>query len=588
MQSTFHGLETARRAMMTQQSALHTTGHNIANANTEGYSRQRVNFKTTEPYPGVGLNAPKMPGQIGTGVKADSIQRVRDQFLDIQYRNENNKQAYWDSRHVSLEKMEDILNEPSEEGLNNQINLFWTSLQDLTVDPEDSGARSVVRQRAVAVAETFNYMHDSLATIQNDYKNEINVTNAEVNSLLSQLDSINAQVRAVEPNGYVTNDLYDQQDSILGQLSRIINIKADREKSGGNANPSAEGAVTVTLIDDAGQPYMNQLTGQPLKLVDGTGAAAYKELSMEFANDQTAVNKFAFVDSEPTVVVDANGNTTNQVNEYTIDLEKMPRGEMKALVEAHGYLDASNQVKGVFPDILKELNGIAEVFATEMNNVHNIGFTLPNSNGEVKIGGDLFDLSAVTAGVGAAKAIKLDATVRASLDNIAAAGVSIDQIVSEEKKQEYKDLLAASPRDYAQIQAFLNESDPANPDYKVNFINGNWAAFSGDGSNAKRLADIKDTSLQFNNDTGTISSYYQGVIGDMAVNTQEALRMTNSSEALKESIDFRRQSVSNVSVDEEMTMMIQYQHAYNAAARNITMVDEMLDRIINNMGVVGR
>lgn len=588
MRSTFHGLETARRAMMTQQSALHTTGHNIANANTEGYSRQRVNFKTTEPYPGVGLNAPKMPGQVGTGVKAGSIQRVRDQFLDIQYRNENNKQAYWDSRHVSLEKMEDILNEPSEEGLNNQINLFWTSLQDLTVDPEDSGARSVVRQRAVAVAETFNYIHDSLATIQNDYKNEINVTTEEVNSLLSQLDSINAQVRATEPNGYVTNDLYDQQDSILGQLSRIINIKADREKSGGNADPSAEGAVTVTLIDDGGQPYLNQTTGQPLKLVDGTGAAAYKELSVEFANDQTAVNKFAFVDSEPTVVVDANGNTTNQVNEYTIDLEKMPRGEMKALVEAHGYLDASNQVKGVFPDILKELNGIAEVFATEINNVHNIGFTLPNSNGEVKIGGDLFDLSAVTAGVGAAKAIKLDATVRESLDNIAAAGVSIDQIVSEEKKQEYKDLLAASPRDYAQIQAFLNESDPANPEYKVNFINGNWAAFSGDGSNAKRLADVKDTALQFNQDTGTISSYYQGVIGDMAVNTQEALRMTNSSKALKESIDFRRQSVSNVSVDEEMTMMIQYQHAYNAAARNITMVDEMLDRIINNMGLVGR
>lgn len=88
MRSTFHGLEVAKRGMFTQQSALYVTGHNIANANTPGYSRQRVNFVQTEPYPPASMNRPQIPGQMGTGVEAGSIERVRDSFLDIQYRGE--------------------------------------------------------------------------------------------------------------------------------------------------------------------------------------------------------------------------------------------------------------------------------------------------------------------------------------------------------------------------------------------------------------------------------------------------------------------------------------------------------------------
>src|SRR6478672_2643834 len=108
MVSTFHGLETARRGLNTQQSALYTTGHNISNANTPGYSRQRVNFETTTPFPGVGMNAPKIPGQMGTGVQAGSIQRIRDQFSDKQFRDENNKLGYWGARAGALERMEEI------------------------------------------------------------------------------------------------------------------------------------------------------------------------------------------------------------------------------------------------------------------------------------------------------------------------------------------------------------------------------------------------------------------------------------------------------------------------------------------------
>src|SRR5690625_6204601 len=111
---TFYGLEMAKRALFSQQSAIYTTGHNISNANTDGYSRQRVNFKTTSPFPHPSRTQPYIAGQRGTGVDVGSVQRIRDQFLDVQFRNENSKLGYWDSRAESLKRMENLLNEPTE------------------------------------------------------------------------------------------------------------------------------------------------------------------------------------------------------------------------------------------------------------------------------------------------------------------------------------------------------------------------------------------------------------------------------------------------------------------------------------------
>ena len=117
MRSTFMGLETNKRGLFTQQSALYTTGHNISNANTLGYSRQRVNMQATAGFPGTGLNAGTMPGFLGTGVEAGSIQRIRDSFVDQQFRQESNKLGYWESRSQAISQMEDVLNEPSAYGL---------------------------------------------------------------------------------------------------------------------------------------------------------------------------------------------------------------------------------------------------------------------------------------------------------------------------------------------------------------------------------------------------------------------------------------------------------------------------------------
>ncbi len=252
--------------------------------------------------------------------------------------------------------------------------------------------------------------------------------------------------------------------------------------------------------------------------------------------------------------------------------------------------------------MIAELNLMATNFANEINNIHKLGFTLADENGNVNNGLDFFDLS---SGLAAAQAIKVADNIMQSRDNIAVASVNLDALNNENEillggetydspRDAYITLMARSPKsdtDYALLHDILTDNNLVGPDGTTpvaSFNPGIQQAFAGDGSNAKRLADMKNIVMDFNNNKGTISSYYQSVIGDMAVDTQEAIRMLGSSTSLKDSVDFRRQSVSNVSLDEEMTLMIQFQHAYNAAARNITMVDEMLDRIINNMGVVGR
>src|SRR5699024_8712944 len=115
--STFQGLEMAKRALFAQQGALYTTGHNISNVNTNGYSRQRVNFETSTAFPVPSRVQPQMAGQVGTGVDIGVVDRIRNKFLDMQFRSEASRVGYWETKQEALIRMEDLLNEPSESGL---------------------------------------------------------------------------------------------------------------------------------------------------------------------------------------------------------------------------------------------------------------------------------------------------------------------------------------------------------------------------------------------------------------------------------------------------------------------------------------
>ncbi|MBM7631280.1 flagellar hook-associated protein FlgK [Geomicrobium sediminis] len=494
MTSTFHGLQTAYKGLMAQQRALQTTGHNIANANTPGYTRQRVNFNASQAFPAPGMNAPSIAGQIGTGVDVESVQRVRDEFLDLQYRGESSRAGYWGKMHEAYNRMEDIMNEPSDSGLGIVMDDFWRAIEVLADNPSDKSAREVVRQQGETLADTYNYIVDSLTSVQQELKHELDGTTKQVNTLLEQIHNLNEDINRLEPHGYLPNDLYDERDRLIDELSELIpiEVKHAENQPKDNRHPTALGPLEI---------HLKNSNGEESKILDADG---FLEMTVNESESGNAVSTITF-----------NHDTDEDSNVY-LDIPSQ-HGKVAALVESYGYVMGEGddaQVIGVYPEMLEELQGMMNEFVTAFNTTHQAGQGLNESTGI-----NFFTFDQQNNRLGIDNAIN-------NLDNIAASGSGV----------------------------------------------------SGDGSNA----------LALSNQIEQLQESYRAIVGEMAVATNNAARMDYTSGVRQSTIEQNRLSMSAVSLDEEMVNMISFQHAYNASARQITMIDEMLDRIINGMGIVGR
>ncbi|HLS06693.1 MAG TPA: flagellar hook-associated protein FlgK [Bacillota bacterium] len=525
--STFHGLEMAKQTLFAQQSALYTTGHNIANANTKGYTRQRVNFGTMRPYPVPAVNRPEIPGQLGTGVEVSSIQRIRNKFLDAQFRSENSRMNHWETTSHSLSRMERLLNEPSDSGLSKTMDLFWESLNDLAVHPDKPGARSVVAERAKSVTDTFNHLAKSLEDIQNDLRAEIGSGEDKINSLLRQINRINEQVKTIEPHGYLANDLYDDRDRLIDELSELININVEYHRSEGGALDIADGIVSIELVDQRGQSFED-----PIMLL---------EEDVNYADDYT------FIDIQPdqgegaieTIVFHPDSDA-DAIDAY--HLIEQTQGSLISLISSFGYQAEDDSVYGDYPEMIDKLDQLAFTFTQTFNEIHQEGYDLNRESGR-----NFFE--ELTELEGAAKNVTV-----------------LQEIID----------------DPSFIAAGYLESGSEEDRY------------AGNGDNALRLADMFDAPIPNEDDTDvgldnrSPREYLQSMISTLGIHAQEANRMKDNTTILRSQVDEQRMSVSAVSLDEEMSNMIKFQHAYNAAARNMTVIDEMIDRIINGMGLVGR
>jgi len=519
MRSTFMGLETGKRGMFTQQSALYTTGHNISNANTIGYTRQRVNMEATLGWPGPGLNAPKTPGHIGTGVQAHSIQRMRDEFVDRQYRQETNKLGYWEARTQAISQMEDIMSEPSEFGLNQAFNDFWKAMEDVGTRPKDAASRQVAISKAEALADSFNYINTQLTQVKQNLGNEIDVTINDVNSILKQIAAINDKIQAVEPNGYMPNDLYDQRDILVDKLNDIIPVTIERVPSGGNALAIAEGSYTIKF--------------NGVELVNGR---EYAHLTATSTNNGTVNGN---VDSMPfqSLTISELGFPPDPLNDqggtFEHDDFESSKGKLLSLIDSYGYstTDATGAVveKGYYPEMLAQLDILAEQFITKFNDMHESKFTLS------------------------------DGTPGSSVN-----GITFFEGNSASTIKVHSDII----KDPSKLAA----SDAPNEE--------------GNGQGALDLAGLQFSGID-TLDGATFQSFYTALVGRIGVDGQEAERLRFNSETIRLTIDNNRASMHSVSLDEEMTNLITYQQAYNANARMITVVDETLDKIINGMGRVG-
>jgi flagellar hook-associated protein 1 FlgK len=267
-------LNIARNAIHAHQSAMAVASQNVANAQTEGYSRQRVLLYASTPE-----LTPQ--GSFGTGVVTTAPQRVRETLLDTGYRTEAGRASGYGVRHELLSQIEGLLGEPSETGLSSTLAAFWSAWSDLAGAPTSDSARAMVRQRGQQVAEALNGADARLSTLEEQLRMRLTTAVDQVNSLARQIADLNVSITASEAGGAEAPDLRDARDRLLDQVAKLGSVRVT-EQRGGSITLQLDGA---TLVDGSsvhrieGPGYRNgkvtlTVDGDPLKSGEGSAISA--------------------------------------------------------------------------------------------------------------------------------------------------------------------------------------------------------------------------------------------------------------------------------------------------------------------------
>ncbi len=224
-------LHSAKSGMTVSQLSIQTTSHNINNMNTPGYSRQRVEQSAKSAYSYPGYNSSMGAGQLGTGVEASDIIRIRNTFSDFQYRSESHNYGEIGIKYEHYTNMETIFNEPSETGISASINNFFTSWHELSKNPNDNGSKDIVIQNSKYLANNISQAVKKLENLGEQAEKKLGEDVTSINSMLNQLRDLEKHIKIVEGSGKSPNDLLDEKDRILDELSFKMNIQNEDVKS---------------------------------------------------------------------------------------------------------------------------------------------------------------------------------------------------------------------------------------------------------------------------------------------------------------------------------------------------------------------
>ena len=268
---SFTGLQTALSGLEAAQAAITTTGENIANANTAGYTRQTVQTAATSP-----LNIASQNGgiQVGTGVSITDISRIRNQFLDVQYRAQNSQTSNANSNASELGQVQTALNDSTDTGLQYVMSQFWSSWSALASSPSNPAAQSAVVNAGQTLASTFNAVSQQMQTVQSQASQQyatLTGANGQVAQDAQQIATLNQQIAQATQAGVSPNTLMDQRDAALDDLSSLAQI---------SVSTGSNGAVTVNF-GDASSPLVSGTTVTwPQTLTSASGGQLGSLLNM--------------------------------------------------------------------------------------------------------------------------------------------------------------------------------------------------------------------------------------------------------------------------------------------------------------------
>ncbi len=287
-------LSIARSALLTHQQAVDTASHNIANASTEGYSRQRLELSAADPLR-------TAQGTIGRGVTSDGVRRARDQFLDASYRQESSLLGRFDTTRQLVAGLEDVLGEPGEAGLAVGLDSLLDAFSDLANDPSNLAARTVVRENAAALTHAFRSTADRLAGVGLDVIQRMRDDLANVNALARDIAGLNQQIISAA-HGHSAPDLEDRRDMLIDQLSSLIDVQVVPHERGtvgivaGGAllvDGAQHGVLELRALASGGQGIGVAGSGGPVALSGGSLKALSDLTTATIPGLQRKLDQFA-------------------------------------------------------------------------------------------------------------------------------------------------------------------------------------------------------------------------------------------------------------------------------------------------------
>ena len=569
MGNLFSTLDIALSGLQSHQTALQVTGHNIANVDTDGYSRQRAELVSKEPQ-NTGY------GPLGRGVTVADIFQIRDRFLDGVYQNETQNSMELTVSRDFLRRIEDIFQEPSEMGLSSLMDNFFAAVQALASYPEEQPLRASLVAAASVLADGFNDVSRNLDQLRTDANREIIMRVSEVNSLTEQIAGLNQNIVRAEAGGKTANDFRDQRTVLLDRLAELMDIRTMEMNNG---------AVTVMVGGEA--------------IVDG---AYWSEVATQ-VNPTIDPERPDFVE----VVIASTGRVLN-----------ISGGRFRGLLDARDVY---------IKEVADKIDELARTLIFEFNKIHAqgnglVGFdSLTSDNSVLDVNADLDDGAATgleftpTNGSFAINVVDSLGNVITTVITVDLDGVGPDDSLAD---------LAASIDAVANMSASISGDNrlviTANPGYSFTFSNdtsnvlavlGSNSFFSGsdasdiavnpvivddermiatglssdprdtgDNRNALAMAALQDTAV-LNEGTSTLNDYYGQAMASLGVTTQRTSDLSDIAESFRRNIDRRREEISGVNIDEEVANLTKYQRGFQASARVFTVIDDLLETLLN-------
>lgn len=618
MPSTFFGLDIGTSGLHTYQAALNTTAHNITNAKTDGYSRQKVNRQAKDP-----ISIAQRYGMVGTGVIANKISQIRDEYYDLKYRSANTINGEYEARTYYLKNIQNFLNEIKEGGFNTNFKNLFNGMSEVEKDPTSKSARAQMVNQAYALTEYFNNLSANLKNTQNEVNFNIKNTVDTINSYGDQIATLTKQINMIEVSGGFANDLRDQRNLIVDKLSKLANVTVKEERIGEGMSGSLSGVTHYTVkinggylvnnyeanrIEAVPRDYLSNINDveglYDLKWSDGQDFSTHNSnlggklgalFQMRDGNNMGSLRcnvKEASAGDTELTLEDTNINSIENMNfppkgritvgseeyEYTgfdVKMEKDPdtgktkfKYTFKLKEDKPIQKDITEEDKVVakigeqvnfkgIPYYMDQLNNYVRKFSKEFNEIHKTGEDLNGNKGT-----DFFNgIDKVTG-----ENYKFKIPGKEDED-----GNEITEFSSEDET--YYKLTA---HNYSVTRKFREDSS-------LIAAAGTISEGIENTDVMKKLENLQKDRTMF--DQGKPEEFYQALTSDIGVDTKTAETFSTNQDKIVKSIDNQRLSISGVDTDEEAMDLVKFKNCYNLSAKVISVMNEIYNKLINEMAI---